>query len=72
MHGLDVLAGVIDCDFRGEVICIMINHGKSDFNVNQGDRIAQLIIECICMPEPKWSATDRTGRGTQGFGSSGI
>lgn len=43
--GIDVLAGVIDNDYREPIGVILINNGKNEFNVKSGDRIAQLIIE---------------------------
>ena len=47
---IDVGAGVIDQDYRGEVGVVLFNHGDSDFQVKQGDRIAQLILEKIETP----------------------
>ena len=47
---IDVGAGVIDADYRGEVGVILFNFGKEDFVVNMGDRIAQLIFEKIKTP----------------------
>ena len=49
--GLDVGAGVIDSDYRGNVGVILFNHTDVDFNVELGMRIAQLIIEHISNPE---------------------
>lgn len=45
--GIDVMAGVIDSDYRGDIGVILINHGVHNFVVNEGDRIAQLIFEKI-------------------------
>jgi dUTP pyrophosphatase len=71
-HGLDVLAGVIDSDYRGEIICALINHDDKPFEVEAGMRIAQLVIESIETPEPIWSEElSETKRGVGGFGSSG-
>ena len=47
---IDVGAGVIDADYRGEVGVILFNFGEEDFVVNMGDRIAQLIFEKIKTP----------------------
>jgi dUTP pyrophosphatase len=44
-HGIDVLAGVIDTGYRGDIGIILINFGAEDFTVNEGDKIAQFIIE---------------------------
>lgn len=71
-HGLDVLAGVIDSDYRGEIICALINHGDEAIRIDAGMRVAQLIIEAIATPEPVWSEDlSETERGRGGFGSTG-
>jgi dUTP pyrophosphatase len=71
-HGLDVLAGVIDSDYRGEIICALINHGDEPLEIEAGMRIAQLIIESIETPTPTWSEDlSETKRGSGGFGSTG-
>lgn len=71
-HGLDVLAGVIDSDYRGEIICALINHGDEAIEIDAGMRVAQLIIEAIATPEPVWSDDlSETERGRGGFGSTG-
>ena len=70
-HGLDVLAGVIDSDYRGELLCVLVNHGEAPVRVEAGQRMAQLIIEAIITPRPEWAdALDETERGGGGFGSS--
>jgi dUTP pyrophosphatase len=69
---VDVGAGVIDEDYRGEVKVVLYNHGESLFHVKMGDRIAQLIIEKISYPEVKEVETlEETERGSGGFGSTG-
>jgi dUTP pyrophosphatase len=71
-YGLDVLAGVIDSDYRGEIICALVNHGRERFVIEAGQRVAQLIIEAIITPEPAWAdALEETARGAGGFGSTG-
>jgi dUTP pyrophosphatase len=71
-HGLDVLAGVIDSDYRGEIICALVNHDDKPFEIEAGMRIAQLVIESIATPEPIWSEDlSETKRGGGGFGSTG-
>lgn len=72
-HGIDVMAGVIDEDYRGEVGVILINLGTNDFIVKHGDCIAQLIIEKYtpCLPI-EVSSLDDTARGAGGFGSTGT
>ncbi|CAN0266722.1 unnamed protein product [Discosporangium mesarthrocarpum] len=46
---IDVGAGVVDYDYRGPVGVVLFNHGPEDFVVKPGDRVAQLILERICM-----------------------
>ena len=50
---IDVGAGVIDSDYRGEIGVVLFNFGNDDFVVNMGDKIAQLIFERIKTPELK-------------------
>lgn len=70
---IDTGAGVIDADYRGNVGVILFNHGKEDFKVQAGDRIAQLILERIETPEVVVVASlDETERGANGFGSTGL
>ena len=72
-HGIDVGAGVIDGDYRGNVMVLLFNFGAFDFHVGRGDRIAQLILEKICVAAPvERPSLDATGRGSGGFGSSGL
>ncbi|HMO80021.1 MAG TPA: dUTP diphosphatase [Pyrinomonadaceae bacterium] len=71
--GIDVMAGVIDADYRGEVLCLLINLGEDAFQIRAGDRIAQLIIEKVAIREPIWSEElPVTERGVMGFGSTGT
>ena len=70
---IDVGAGVVDADYRGEVGVVLFNHGDQDFEVKMGDRIAQLILEKISTPEvEEVSGLDSTVRGSGGFGSTGM
>ena len=50
---IDVGAGVIDADYRGELGVILFNFGNEDFVINQGDKVAQLIFEKIKTPTVK-------------------
>lgn len=50
-HGIEVGAGVIDSDYRGEVHCLLFNFGDKDFKISPGDKIAHLIIQQISMAE---------------------
>jgi dUTP pyrophosphatase len=73
-HGITVLnsPGTIDADYRGEVEIILINLGGEPFTVNNGDRIAQLIIAPVCRAHLQEALTlSDTKRGPGGFGSTG-
>ncbi|XP_060075207.1 deoxyuridine 5'-triphosphate nucleotidohydrolase, mitochondrial-like [Ylistrum balloti] len=71
-HFIDVGAGVIDQDYRGNVCVLLFNHSENEFKVNKGDRIAQLICERIYTPElEECEKLDDTDRGSGGFGSTG-
>ena len=71
-NGLDVLAGVIDSDYRGEICVVLYNTGDEPINLPAGSKICQLIIEQIITPEAAWAADlDDTARGAGGFGSTG-
>lgn len=72
-HGIDVLAGIVDEDYRGEVKVVLINHGYFDFVVNHGDRIAQAIVKPYIRPTVTLSSKLPTSdRGESGFGSTGV
>lgn len=65
--------GTIDADYRGELGVILVNLSKEDFTINDGERIAQLVIakhETIVWEEVE--ELSETVRGTGGYGSSGI
>ncbi|KAL2088912.1 hypothetical protein ACEWY4_015811 [Coilia grayii] len=71
-HFIDVGAGVVDEDYRGNVGVVLFNFSKETFEVKKGDRIAQLICERICYPDLQELQTlDETERGEGGFGSTG-
>ncbi|XP_074090847.1 deoxyuridine 5'-triphosphate nucleotidohydrolase, mitochondrial isoform X2 [Macrotis lagotis] len=71
-HFIDVGAGVIDEDYRGNVGVVLFNFGKETFEVKKGDRIAQLICERVFYPElEEVQGLDDTERGSGGFGSTG-
>merc|ERR1712025_917178 len=72
-HHIDIGAGVVDEDYRGNVGVVMFNHADAAFEVKKGDRIAQLVCEKISYPEIKELKTlDETDRGEGGFGSTGT
>ena len=64
--------GTIDSDYRGEIKIIIYNHGDIDFNINNGDRIAQMILSPVVKMELE-ASNDLPGtiRGEAGFGSTG-
>lgn len=73
-HGITVLnsPGTIDADYRGEIGVILINHGSEDFEINSGERIAQLVFAKV--EQANWNVTEslsETERGEGGFGSTG-
>ena len=74
-HGVTVInsPGTIDCDYRGEISIILINHGNEVYVVPRGERIAQLVLAKVdqavwVQNNDKLSETDR---GSGGFGSTG-
>jgi dUTP pyrophosphatase len=85
-HGLDVLAGVIDCTYTGNIKVILQNNSDTVFDVACGDRIAQLIFEQVYIPcaqnvkevsleEIKLNTAnmcENAVRGDAGFGSTGV
>jgi dUTP diphosphatase len=71
--GLDVLAGVIDSDYRGELCCVLFNSGEVAITLPAGSKVCQLIVEKIITPQAVWAADlDQTARGAGGFGSTGT
>ena len=74
-HGVTVLntPGTIDSGYRGEVGVILANFGEDDFVVKVGDRIAQLVVASVAAAEIVETVdVDETGRGSGGFGSTGV
>ena len=73
-HGITVLnsPGTIDSDYRGEILVILVNHSQDTFKIQNGDRIAQLVLAKV--EKIIWDSIDQlttTKRGTGGFGSTG-
>ena len=71
--GLANMLGTCDADFRGQIGVILINLGQEDFVVNDGDRIAQLVIAKYEIAE--WEVVDeldKTERGEGGYGHTGV
>jgi dUTP pyrophosphatase len=74
-HGVTVLnsPGTIDADFRGELLVLLINHGREPFVIARGDRIAQLVIAPTARAELVETTTlPPTSRGIGGYGSTGV
>ncbi|MBB5225445.1 dUTP diphosphatase [Treponema ruminis] len=73
-NGVTVLntPGTIDSDYRGEVKVILINLGNEDFEVKNGERIAQIVLAPVTIADfEQVSVLDETERGSGGFGSTG-
>ncbi len=71
-HGIHVLGGVIDENYRGEIGVILINLSKKDFTINKNDRVAQMIIsEYKKVNIEHVQELNETNRNKDGFGSSG-
>ena len=65
--------GVIDSDYRGELLVGLQNSGAADFTIQPGDRIAQLMVVPVVQPRLRLvDELDETGRGAGGFGSTGV
>ncbi len=74
-HGISLAncVGVVDSDYRGEVLVAVINHSETPFTINTGERIAQLVISPVILPEIEVTNNlNDTERGVGGFGSTGI
>lgn len=70
--GLKIMGGVIDAGYRGELLVSLWNLASADFQLTQGDKIAQLLVFPIAVPVPQqvWELSP-SDRGEKGFGSSG-
>lgn len=74
-YGMSVLnaPGTIDCDYRGEIGVILMNHGREPFTISRGDRIAQLVIAPVVVAElVEVEGLEESARGSGGFGSTGT
>ena len=74
-HGIGLTNGVgtIDSDYRGEIGVSLINHGQERFTINDGDRIAQLVVARYVKAELcRVDTLEDTGRGEGGFGHTGV
>ncbi|MBP9812980.1 dUTP diphosphatase [Candidatus Saccharibacteria bacterium] len=73
-HGISLVNGVgtIDADYRGEIGIILINLGRENFVINNGERIAQLVVLKIEQPKiTELKKLSRTTRNKKGYGSTG-
>ncbi|HAP71110.1 MAG TPA: dUTP diphosphatase [Cryomorphaceae bacterium] len=73
-HGITVLnsPGTIDADYRGDVGVLLINHGREAFTIDDGMRVAQMVV--VQYSQFEWESVedlDKTVRGAGGFGSTG-
>lgn len=72
-NGIDVMAGVIDASYRGEVMVLLINLSEYLFSLEAHTRIAQLVIQDVWTPDIMVVDELDTGeRGEKGFGSTGL
>lgn len=71
-HGVDTLAGVIDCTYRGEWLVVLVNHGKEPVEFKIGDKLAQAVLQRFETAEIlEVRKLSETARGKNGFGSTG-
>jgi len=71
-HGIHILAGVLDSNYRGELMVVMLNTGPETYEVKAGDRIVQLLIQPILTPPiEEVDELPESSRGEGRFGSSG-
>lgn len=73
-HGVTLTScvGVIDSDYRGELMVALVNNGTEPYTVEVADRIAQLMVTPVLRPNLQWvPELDDTQRGGSGFGSTG-
>lgn len=74
-HGITVLntPGTIDADYRGEVMVLLVNFSPEDFVVNDGERIAQMVVaRCENVDFIETDELSDTARGTGGYGHTGV
>lgn len=74
-HGVTIInaPGTIDADYRGEVKIGLVNLGSAPFTVQRGDRIAQMVVAPVAQAALSVvTMLDQTGRGSGGFGSTGM
>ena len=71
-HGIVVPTGTIDADYRGEIGVVVYNLSREAYTIQEGERIAQLVISPVIQADWQQVANlDKTDRGDGGFGSTG-
>ena len=70
-HGIDVMAGVVDPRYRGEICVCLINHGDKSYTFEKGQRIAQMVFHKIETDHEQVEFLSDSDRGDSGFGSTG-
>lgn len=74
-HGVTVLnaPGTVDCDYRGEIAVLLVNHGRETLEISRGMRIAQLVVApAVQIMLEEIGELSETARGSGGFGSTGL
>lgn len=74
-HGVTVLnsPGTVDCDYRGEILILLINHGREPVTIERGDRVAQMVLaRLVDFAFEETVELGDTARGAAGWGSSGL
>ncbi len=72
-NSIKVVAGVVDATYRGEILVGLTNIGKDKYVFKKGDKVAQMLIQKVEQAEfDEVSNLEETGRGSGGFGSTGV
>lgn len=67
-HGIDVMAGVIDSDYIGEIMVALVNHSSAPVTLKRGDKVAQLLVIDVSLEEVELvEELKKTERGTKGI-----
>ena len=73
LAGVDVCAGIIDSDYRGDVQVVLRNNGDQDWHYKSGQKVAQMLVKRYLSPDPvSVNKLPSTQRGDGGFGSTGT
>lgn len=72
-HNIHIGAGVIDQDYTGEILILVLNLNSTPFVIGKGDRVAQIVFQpCSLFSPMQCSSLQATERGNRGFGSSDL